>query len=96
MAFTAVIGDPDTHRLQARHSTRMRYRIVVSGELGDRYAPLLDGMTLRRYDGRTSLVGEIVDQSHLQGLIHRLSDIGVELISVNPQPPLAEPGDLAR
>lgn len=73
----------------------MRYRIVVSGELGDRYAPLLDGMTLRRCDGRTSLVGEIVDQSHLQGLIHRLSDIGVDLISVNPQPP-AEPGDRAR
>lgn len=95
MALTAIIGDPDTHRPPALHSIRMRYRIVVRGELGDRYAPLLDGMTLRRFDGRTSLVGEIVDQSHLHGLIGRLSDIGVDLISVNPQPP-AGPGDVPR
>ncbi|MEX1142197.1 MAG: hypothetical protein WD993_10005 [Thermoleophilaceae bacterium] len=57
----------------------------MRGELGDRHAPLLDGMTLRRYEGQTSLVGEVVDQSHLHGLLDHLSRIGVDLVSLNPQ-----------
>ena len=44
-----------------------RYRLVVKGELGPRYASAFDGMTIRAHDGETDITGPIIDQSHLQG-----------------------------
>jgi hypothetical protein len=39
-------------------------------------------MDLKVENGRTVLVGEVVDQSHLHGLIYRIRDFGLELLSV--------------
>jgi hypothetical protein len=46
-----------------------RYRIIIKGELGPRYATAFDGMTLRAHNGETEIVGPIIDSSHLQGLL---------------------------
>jgi hypothetical protein len=59
-----------------------RYKIVVRGELSERFASEFEGMDLRAESGRTVLIGEIVDQSHLHGLFGRLSDFGLELLNV--------------
>jgi len=59
-----------------------RYEIVVRGELSDRFASEFEGMDLRAGQGRTVLVGEVVDQCHLHGLIDRLRDFGLELVRV--------------
>jgi hypothetical protein len=40
-------------------------------------------MTLLAGDGKTSISGPVVDQSHLHGLLDRVRDLGLELISVN-------------
>ena len=61
-----------------------RYRIVVEGELGPRYASAFDGMTLRAHDGETDITGPIIDQSHLHGLIARIASLGLTLHSLNP------------
>jgi hypothetical protein len=61
-----------------------RYEIVVRGELGDRFAVLFEGMRLERRDGTSVLIGEVVDQARLHGLIERIQDLGLELVSVNP------------
>jgi hypothetical protein len=61
-----------------------RYRIVIEGELGPRYASAFDGMTVRAHDGETEIVGPIIDQSHLQGLLGRIAGLGLTLHSVNP------------
>ncbi len=61
-----------------------RYRIVVEGELGPRYASAFDGMTLRAHDGETEITGPIIDQSHLQGLVARIASLGLALYSVTP------------
>src|SRR5436309_6240371 len=61
-----------------------RYRIVVEGELGPRYASAFDGMTLRAHDGETDITGSIIDQSHLQGLIERIASLGLTLHSLTP------------
>jgi hypothetical protein len=61
-----------------------RYRIVVEGELGPRYASAFDGMTLRAHDGETDITGPIIDQSHLQGLIARIASLGLTLHSLTP------------
>ena len=68
--------------------TAGRYELVLRGELGDRFEPLFDGMHIERRQGRTLLAGEVRDQSHLHGLIERIAELGLELVSVNPTDPL--------
>jgi hypothetical protein len=69
------------------------YRIVVRGELSQRYLPAFEGMTLSTGDGRTTIIGPVIDQAHLHGLVNRIGDLGLELISVNPtlEPPSPAP-----
>jgi hypothetical protein len=64
-------------------STR-RYRLVVEGELGPRYASAFDGMTICAHDGETDITGLIIDQSHLQGLLERIASLGLKLYSLTP------------
>jgi hypothetical protein len=45
---------------------------------------LFDGMHLERLAGVTVLTGDVVDQSHLVGIIERAQELGMELVSVNP------------
>jgi hypothetical protein len=66
----------------ADHS-RQRYEIVVRGRLSRRYECAFDGVTLVPDKGRTTLRADLADQSQLYGLINRLRDFGIELLSVN-------------
>jgi hypothetical protein len=61
-----------------------RYRLVVEGELGARYASAFEGMTISAHDGITEITGEIIDQSHLQGLLERIAGLGLTLHSLAP------------
>jgi len=61
-----------------------RYRIVVVGELGPRFASAFDGMTIRAHDGETDITGPIIDQSHLHGLLDRIASLGLTLHSLTP------------
>ena len=58
-------------------------RIVVRGELSQRYVPAFDGMTLALGEGQTAITGPVIDQAHLHGLLNRVGDLGLELLSVN-------------
>jgi outer membrane PBP1 activator LpoA protein len=58
------------------------YRKVVRSELGDRYASAFEGMRVQARDGQTLLTGEVKDQPHLFGILQRLNDLGLELLSV--------------
>ena len=59
------------------------YRIVVQGELSDRFGATFDTMRLDRVAGDTWITGEVVDQAQLQGFIARIADLGLALRSVN-------------
>jgi len=60
-----------------------RYEIRLRGRLDARWAALLDGMTLTHEpDGTTVLQGRVADQAALHGVLARLRDIGLPLISV--------------
>lgn len=61
-----------------------RYRLVVEGELGPRYAAAFSGMTLNAHDGTTEITGPIIDPAHLQGLLERVTGLGLTLRSINP------------
>ena len=69
-----------------------RYRISVRGQLTERLASEFDGMTLKPGKSTTTLVGEIKDQSHLYGLLDRVRNLGLDLISVEPVPTPDLPG----
>ena len=64
--------------------TTSRYRLVVEGELGKRSCSAFEGMEVAYRDGNTVLVGDVVDQAHLQGLLERVSRLGLKLVSVTP------------
>ena len=62
-----------------------RYEIHVVGHLTPRWAATFDGMTITaRDDGTTVIDGPVADQSALHGLIRKLSDLGLPLISLKP------------
>jgi hypothetical protein len=62
-----------------------RYEIRVKGHLADRWAAWFEGMTLtRQADGTTVLDGPVADQSALHGLLRKISDLGLPLVSVTP------------
>jgi hypothetical protein len=58
-----------------------QYRLVVEGELSDRIDPAFESMTLTHEEGNTVLTGPVRDQAELQGLLRRLSDFGLTLLS---------------
>ncbi len=58
------------------------YELVVRGELDERYGYLFEGMEMERTGGRTVFVGRVRDQSQLYGLIERIEELGLELLSV--------------
>lgn len=64
-------------------SGSQRFEIVIRGRLSQRFESALDHVTLVPQNGQTTLRAELVDQSALYGLLNRLRDFGIELISVN-------------
>jgi hypothetical protein len=62
------------------------YRIVVSGELSQRYAVAFEGMEMEVKNGRTILTGEIKDEPHLHGILDRIGALGLRLLSVESFP----------
>jgi hypothetical protein len=60
-----------------------RYQIRLKGHLDDRWASWFDGLSLsRERDGSTTLQGSIPDQAALHGLLQRVRDTGLPLVSV--------------
>ncbi len=60
-----------------------QYEIRLKGHLGNRWSTWFDGMTLTtNSDGTTTLDGIVVDQSALHGLLQKVRDAGLPLVSV--------------
>lgn len=59
------------------------YQIKIKGHLGDPWQEWFEGMTITlEEDGNTLLTGSLVDQAALHGLLKKVRDLGVPLISV--------------
>jgi hypothetical protein len=60
-----------------------RYEIRLKGHLDTRWAAWFDGMTFTHDgDGTTRIHGPVVDQAALHGLLVKVRDVGLPLISV--------------
>ena len=70
------------------HMKKETYTIVIKGVLEDPYLEWMNGF--KRYEERqsknpgcTTLIGPVTDQSHLRGLLGKIFDLNLELISLN-------------
>jgi len=62
----------------------MVYQIRVKGHLGPQWADWFEGLAITLdEEGDTLLTGPIVDQAALHGLIRKVRDLGIPLVSVN-------------
>jgi len=59
------------------------YRLHIRGHLDDHWSDRLEDLVIQRLaDGTTELVGPIVDQAALHGMIARIRDLGLPLLSI--------------
>jgi hypothetical protein len=61
-----------------------RYRVIVRGGLGPSFASAFEEFEIARQGGETSLTGCFADQAQLHGLLDRLRNLGIPIVSVNP------------
>jgi len=62
---------------------RTVYQLRVAGLLGQHWSPWFGGLTMHHEDdGTTSLTGAVDDQAELHGLLTKVRDLGITLVSV--------------
>jgi len=64
-------------------NTTMRYQIIVRGECGMLLVGIVEDLTAESSHGRTRVVISVRDESELYGLLDRLQDLAVHIISLN-------------
>ena len=79
--------------MQAEDSTTdptspLQYEIRVKGHLDGRWSAWFDGLNLtNESDGTTLISGPVVDQAALHGVLQKLRDVGVPLVSITQVSP---------
>lgn len=64
-------------------TTPIRYEIRVKGFLPERWSDWFEGLSITWEDGETLITGPVADQSALHGLLKKVRDTGLVLVSVN-------------
>ncbi len=71
----------------AGHADSQQYEIRVKGHLGSRWKAWFDGLSLTNEDDGTAVIrGLVVDQAALHGLLQKLRDVGIPLVSLTQLP----------
>jgi hypothetical protein len=74
------------------HTGTPHYEVRVSGHLGSRWTAWFDGLSVTdEGDGTAVIRGPVVDQAALHGLLQKLRDLGIPLVSLTRLPLDAAP-----
>lgn len=80
---------PEPFDNQPHPPQRTTYQIRIKGHLDSQWTDWFDSLVItQEEDGNTLLTGVVADQAALYGLLKKLRDLGLTLLSVNPIPPL--------
>lgn len=64
------------------------YQIRIKGHLGQQWQDWFQGLVITlEEDGNTLLTGSVIDQPALHGILKKIRDLGMPLLSVNPVAP---------
>lgn len=75
----------DRSEVQKNGKGPIIYQIKIEGHLDNSWQEWFEGMNIRRLkDGNTLLSGEVVDQAGLYGLLKKIRNLGMSLISIVP------------
>jgi hypothetical protein len=78
----------ETHALPEYHDESGLYEIRLKGHLDARWANRFEGLTITlEENGDTLLTGPVIDQAALHGLLKKVRDLGMPLVSVSPLKP---------
>ena len=70
------------------HYEPQLYEIRLKGHLGSQWTDWFDGLTITlEEDGNTLLTGPVIDQAALHGLLKKVRDLGMSLVSASPLEP---------
>lgn len=73
----------------SHQSRSVVYQIRIEGHLGSQWTDWFEGLTITvEEDGTTLLTGPVIDQAALHGVLRKVRDLGMPLVSVH----LVEPG----
>jgi hypothetical protein len=77
-------------------SQPIAYQIRIKGHLGREWTDWFEGLTITlEEDGDTLLTGPVVDQAALHGLLKKMRDLGLPLVSISPiEPGQADASDV--
>jgi len=64
-------------------NNRQRYRIILRGECQQLLASILDGFSVESGRGWTCIMASVRDESELYGLIDRLQEFALHIVSLN-------------
>jgi len=88
----------ERHTSQGDRPEARRYEIRLAGHLDAHWAAWFDGFAVsHQRDGTTVICGSVADQAALHGLLQRVRDLGLPLVSVTqvegdqPCPPTTDP-----
>ena len=78
----------DKQSFDEKHNQPQCYEIRLKGHLDDRWAEWFEGLTITlEENGDTLLTGPVIDQAALHGLLKKVRDLGLPLVSVSPLEP---------
>ncbi len=74
----------DEKRSKPDDAQPLLYQIRIGGHLGGQWADWFEGLTILLHeDGTTILEGPVLDQAALHGILKKVRDLGLPLLSVN-------------